>query len=102
MKSLKIAVLIVGAIALCPSTSFADAISGTTQEVNQESIVIGDRNTVRSDTRQTIINLQASGRSGTSISDISQRINAKTTIIGDGNTDVKSAIQANIDRQKSK
>jgi hypothetical protein len=101
MKSLKVCTLIIGAILCIPSASFADNIINTNQSVNQESIVIGNGNTVKSDVRQSIVDLQTSGDRGTSVGYISQRINAKTIIIGNGNIDIKSAVQAATNRPKN-
>jgi hypothetical protein len=101
MKPLNVLALIIGAIALLPSASFADNVISNTQEVNQESTVFGHNNIVSSDARQSIVNLQKSGRHEPNVSG-TQRINAKTTIIGNDNTDLKSAAQATINGQKSK
>ena len=64
MKSLKILALIVGAIVLLPTASRADSLSGNTQTVNQESIVSGHNNVVKSDARQRIFNIHTIDRSG--------------------------------------
>ncbi len=102
MKSPQIFALVIGAIALFPSVSFAgDNISGNTQETTMDSTIIGNGNVVVSDVRQSNINLQGSGRYGTNVSGTNQRATTRTVIIGDGNVDVKKVVQEAIDRQHS-
>jgi hypothetical protein len=103
MKSIKVLSLIVGAISLLPSASFAGtATSGNTQEANLSSTTVGEHNFVSTATNQTNINLQKTGRHGESVSGSSQLINAATTTLGDYNHVVQKAAQTNRSRQKAK
>lgn len=94
MKSLKIIALIVGAIVLLPTDSRADCLSGNTQTVNQESIVSGHNNIVRSDSRQSIVDLHKVDRHDLNTENRSQSINLKSIVIGNDNTSIHSAIQS--------
>lgn len=102
MKFLKALTLIVGTIALFPTASFADNVSVNTQEVNQSSIIVGNGNLVKSDVRQSIINLQKPERQGTNVESNTQKINSKSIIVGDRNVDIKTAIQSTLDLQHHK
>lgn len=99
MNSIKIAALIVGAIALFPSVSLADNFSGNVQEANLNSTIIGNGNLVVTDTTQSSINFQNYRSSGTNFGGNSQRVNANTVVVGDNNTDIKRAIQNALHRQ---
>ena len=98
MKSLKILASIVGAIVLLPAASRADGFSGNTQTVNQESIVSGHNNVVRSDARQSIVDLYKVDRHGLNTDNRSQSINLKAIVIGNDNTSIQSATQSVIGR----
>ena len=102
MKSLKVLACIVGTIALFPTASFAENVTANTQEVNQSSIIIGNGNLVKSDVRQSIVNLQKSDRQGTTLDNNTQRINSKSIIVGDRNVDIKTAVQSTLDLQHHK
>ena len=102
MKSIKIAALIISAIALFPAASFAENVSGSTQEANLESTTVGSGNVSVTETKQNILNLQKSGRYGTNVSGTTQRVNASTTTVGDSNVSVKQAIQNALSGQKAK
>ena len=102
MKSIKIAALIIGAIALFPAASFAENVSGSTQDANLESTTIGSGNVSVTESKQNILNLQKSGRYGTNVSGTAQRVNASTTTVGDSNVSVKQAIQNALSGQKAK
>jgi opacity protein-like surface antigen len=102
MKSIKVLALIVGAIALFPAASFADNVSGSSQEANLESTTIGHGNVNVTDTKQSIIDLQKAGHYGTNVSGTAQKVNASTTTVGTGNVDVKKAVQEALNGQKTK
>jgi hypothetical protein len=102
MKSIKVLALIIGAIALLPVASFADTVSGNTQEANLDTTVVGNGNSVRTTTKQFSTNRQKSGRHGDSVSGNSQLINAGSTAIGDGNHVVQKALQTYGNHQKAK
>jgi hypothetical protein len=102
MKSIKIAALIIGAIALFPAASFAENVSGSTQDANLESTTVGNGNVTLTETKQNILNLQKSGRYDTNVSGTAQRVNASTTTVGDSNVSVKKAIQDALSGQKAK
>jgi hypothetical protein len=102
MNSAKIFASIVTAIALFPSASWANNISGSDQEANLNSTIVGNGNTVVTETQQKNINLQKSGFFGTNVAGTSQRVNANTLIVGDGNIDIKKAVQTAINGQKTK
>jgi hypothetical protein len=102
MNSAKIFATIVTAIALFPSASWANNVSGNDQEANLNSTISGNNNTVITDTQQKNIGFQKSGRFGTNVGGTSQKINANTLIVGDGNIDIKKAVQAVINGQKTK
>ena len=102
MKSIKIAALIISAIALFPAASFAENVSGSTQDANLESTTIGSGNVSVTETKQNILNLQKSGRYDTNVSGTAQRVNASTTTVGDSNVSVKQAIQNALSGQKAK
>jgi hypothetical protein len=102
MKSSKIVALIVGVIALFPSASFADNVSGNSQEANVGTTTIGNGNVSSITTNQKIINAQKSGGHSTNVAGTSQLINANTTTIGDCNIDVKEINQKYRSRQKTK
>lgn len=102
MNSAKIFASIVTAIALFPSASWANNISGSDQEANLNSTIVGNGNTVVTETQQKNINLQKSGFFGTNAAGTSQRVNANTLIVGDGNIDIKKAVQTAINGQKTK
>jgi hypothetical protein len=101
IKSIKILAVITSAIALLPSVSFADTISDKTQSVNQESIVFGSNNTVRSDVRQSIINVPTD-RHSTSVDTNAQRAETKAIVIGEDNTSTQSIVQETSGRHRSK
>ena len=102
MKSIKTLALIIGAIALLPSASFAgENVSGTSQEINMGSTVVGNGNLVVTDVSQQSINTQKAGRHGTNVSGTDQKVNAVSTTIGDHNTIVQTAIQKSRNAQKS-
>jgi uncharacterized protein YoxC len=103
MKSIKVLALIIGAIALLPSASFAGtATSGNEQVTNLDSTTIGNGNFVSTATKQTNINLQKTGRHAESVNGSSQLINAATTTLGDRNHVVQKAAQTNRSHQKAK
>jgi hypothetical protein len=103
MKSIKVLSLIVGAISLLPSASFAGtATSGNTQEANLSSTTVGDYNFVSTATKQTNINLQKVGRHGESVNGSAQLINAATTTLGDRNHILQKGVQTNRSHQKAK
>jgi hypothetical protein len=102
MKSIKVLALIVGAIALFPAASFADNVSGKTQEANLESTTIGHDNVGVTETKQSILDLQKAGHYGTNVSGTAQKVNASTTTVGTGNVDVKKAVQEALGGQKTK
>ncbi len=103
MKSSKVLALIIGAIALFPSASFAgENVTGNHQEADLTTTTIGHDNVSVTETNQQIINLQKSKKHGLNVAGTSQKINADTTTVGSGNIDVKSAAQQAINAQKSK
>jgi hypothetical protein len=102
MKSIKVLALIVGAIALLPAASFADTVSGNTQEANLDTAVVGTHNSVSTTTKQFSTNRQKSSRHGESISGTSQLINAGSTTIGDYNRVKQQALQTYGNYQKAK
>ena len=102
MNSAKIFATIVTAIALFPAASWADNVSGTTQEANLESTTIGHGNVTVTETLQNSTNLQKSGRFGTNVGGTAQVINGHTTTIGEGNIDIKNAVQNALNGQKAK
>jgi hypothetical protein len=102
MNSAKIFASIVTAIALFPSASWANNVSGNNQEANLNTVIVGNNNTSVTETKQQNVGLQKSGFFGTNVGGTSQRINASTLIIGDHNVDVKKAIQAVTNGQKTK
>jgi hypothetical protein len=102
MKSIKVLALIVGAIALFPAASFADNVSGKSQEANLESTTIGHDNVSVTDTKQSILDLQKAGYYGTNVSGTAQKVNASTTTVGSGNINVKQAVQDALGGQKTK
>jgi hypothetical protein len=102
MKSIKVLALIVGAIALLPAASFADTVNGNTQEANLSTTIVGNGNSVKTNTKQTNINIQKAGRHGESVNGSSQLINANITAIGDYNHIHQKASQANRGYQKAK
>ncbi len=103
MKSSKVLALIIGAIALFPTASFAgENVSGNSQEANLNTTTIGHGNVSVTETNQQILNLQKSKKHGANVAGTSQKINADTTTVGSGNVDVKSAAQQAINAQKAK
>ena len=102
MNAAKIFATIVTAIALFPAASWADNVSGTTQQTNLESTTLGHGNTTVADTFQNSINLQKSKALGTNVSGTAQVINGSTTTIGEGNIDIKNAVQNALNGQKAK
>ena len=102
MNSAKIFATIVTLVALFPSASWANNISGSNQEANLNSTIVGNGNTVVTETQQNNVGFQKSGRFGTNIGGTSQKINANTLIVGDGNIDIKKAVQSAINGQKTK
>ena len=102
MNSAKIFATIVTAIALFPAASWADNVSGTTQQTNLESTTLGHGNTTVAETLQHSTNLQKSGHFGTNVGGTAQVIKANTTTIGEGNIDIKNAVQNAINGQKAK
>jgi hypothetical protein len=102
MKSIKVLALIIGAIALLPAASFADTVSGNTQEANLDTVVVGNGNSFKTTTKQTNINIQKTGRHSDSVSGSSQLINANINAIGDYNHIRQKASQANLGYQKAK
>jgi hypothetical protein len=102
MNSSKIFASIVTAIALFPSASWADNVSGNNQEANLNTVVVGNNNTSVIETQQKNVGFQKSGFFGTNVAGTSQRINASTFIVGDGNIDIKKAAQDMINGQKAK
>jgi hypothetical protein len=102
MKSIKILALIVGAIALLPAASFADTVSGNNQEANLDTVVVGERNSVSTTTKQFSTNRQKSSRHGDSTSGSSQLINAGSHTIGDRNHVKQAASQTYGNYQKAK
>jgi hypothetical protein len=123
MKSIKVLATIISAIALFPSASFADNVSGNSQEANVSTTTIGNGNVSSVTTNQKIFNFQQAGSRGTksgcpgphtgcpgtqggspgtNVDGTSQLINAHTTTIGDGNIDIKEINQKYRNRQKTK
>jgi hypothetical protein len=102
MNSAKIFATIVTAIALFPSASWADNVSGNNQEANLNTTIIGNGNTSVIETQQKSIGRQKSGFFGTNVAGGNQGINATTTIVGDGNVDIKKAVQAIVNGQRTK
>lgn len=102
MNSAKIFSTIVTLVALFPSASWANNISGSDQEANLNSTIVGNGNTVVTETQQKNIGFQKSGFFGTNVGGTSQKVNANTLIVGDGNIDIKKAVQSAINGQKTK
>jgi hypothetical protein len=102
MNSAKIFATIVTAIALFPAASFANNVSGSEQEVNLNSTLVGNGNTAVTDIQQKSIRLQNSGFFGNNVGASSQKVNANTTIFGNGNIDIKKAVQSILNGQKAK
>jgi hypothetical protein len=100
MKSIKVLALIVGAIALFPSASFADNVSGKVQEANLDSTAVGVGNVNVTETKQSIIDFQKAGY-GTNVSGTAQKVNAATTSVGAGNINVQKAVQEALGSQKT-
>lgn len=61
MKPIKFFALAIGAIALLPSVSLADNVSGNSQEANLSSTTVGSGNVTVQDVQQRIVNLQNAG-----------------------------------------
>ena len=102
MKSIKTLALIIGAIALLPSASFAgENISGTAQEINMGSTTVGNGNLVGTNLTQQATNAQKAGRYGTNVSGTDQKATAEITTVGDHNTVLQTAIQKSRNAQKS-
>jgi hypothetical protein len=103
MRSSKVLALIIGAIALFPSASFAgENVTGNSQEANLNSTTIGDGNVSVTETNQQILNIQKAKKHGINVAGSSQAINADTTTVGSGNFEVKPAIQKAINLQHAK
>ncbi len=103
MKSSKVLALIVSAIALFPSASFAgENVTGNSQESNLNTTTIGEGNVSVTETNQKILNLQKAKKKGANVGGTSQKVNADTTTVGDHNVDVKGATQKAINVQKAK
>jgi hypothetical protein len=103
MKSSKVLALIIGAIALFPSASFAgENVTGNSQEANLNSTTVGHGNVGVTTTSQEILNLQKAKKHGTNVSGTSQKVNADTTTVGSYNTDIKDAAQKAINLQQAK
>jgi hypothetical protein len=100
VKSIKVLALIVGAIALFPSASFADNVSGKVQEANLDSTAVGVGNVNVTETKQSIIDFQKAGY-GTNVSGTAQKVNAATTSVGAGNINVQKAVQEALGSQKT-
>jgi hypothetical protein len=90
MKSIKVLVLILGSIVLLPSASFADRVSGNSQETHQESSVYHNGRMVKSSTRQRILNSRKSGRYSNNGNGNFQSINMKTSTVGNGGVNVRT------------
>ena len=101
MMSIKFLAIIASTIAFLPSVSIADTVSGNTQSVNQESIIFGSNNTVKSDVRQSIITAPID-RHNTSVNTNAQRAETKAIVIGDNNITTQSVVQETIGRHRSK
>ena len=94
MKSIKVLALIVGAIALLPSASFAGNVAGSTQDANLNSAIIGDHNTSVTDVTQNIHNKQkAFGKKGSNVSGNAQSVTGNSITAGTGNTSVQQVLQ---------
>lgn len=102
MNSAKIFASIVTLVALFPSASWADNVSGSNQEANLDSTIVGNGNTIVTEIQQKNISLQKSGHFGTNVGGSSQKINASTLVVGDGNIDIKKAVQNVLNGQKAK
>jgi hypothetical protein len=101
MKSIKIVALILGTIALLPSASFAQNVSGKTQEANLNSVTLGNGNVNVTETQQRILDLQQSGQGGANIGATTQTVNGHTITVGDHNLDVKQVVQEAISGQNN-
>jgi hypothetical protein len=103
MKSSKVLALIIGAIALFPSVSFAgENVTGNSQEANLNSTTVGHGNVSVTETNQEILNLQKAKKHGTNVAGTSQKVNADTTTVGSYNTDIKIGVQKAINLQQAK
>ena len=103
MKSTQIFALVLGAIALFPSVSFAgDNVNAVEQDASLTSVTLGSFNTTVADTKQSVYGKQRAGFDGTNLSGTSQRVKTDTTTIGDFNLDIKTSTQEAIARQKAK
>ncbi len=102
MKSLKVLALVVGSIALLPTVSFADNVSGKSQEANLSSVTVGHGNLTVTDTKQSIIDLQQSGHLGTNVGGTAQKITGSSATVGIGNVDIKKAMQEATNAQQAK
>ncbi len=102
MNSAKIFATIVTAIALFPTASWADNVSGNTQSADLNSTTIGTGNVTVTETNQKILDLQKSRKSGVNVSGTNQHITGTTTTLGDHNIDIKNAVQKAITIQKAK
>jgi hypothetical protein len=91
MKSSKILVLVIGVISLFSSVVKAENISGTNIETNLNSSVTGIGNVSHMETKQSIINRQKYGETGSNIHGVSSVINANTVLNGVDNVDIKRA-----------
>jgi hypothetical protein len=102
MNSAKIFATIVTAIALFPTASWADNISGNTQSADLNSTTIGTGNVTVTETNQQILDLQKSRKSGVNVSGTTQHITGTATTLGDHNIDIKNAVQNATNIQKAK
>jgi hypothetical protein len=103
MKSSKVLALIIGAIALFPSASFAgENVTGNSQEANLNSTTVGHGNVGVTTVNQHILNQQKAKKKGANVAGTSQKVNADTTTVGSGNTDIKEATQKAINLQQAK
>jgi hypothetical protein len=101
MNSIKFIALAIGAVALFPAVSFAQNVSGTTQEMNLNSATVGTGNVTVQDIKQSSLNLQGAGYPSTNVQGTAQKVNADTTTIGHGNVDVKKAVQDALNGQQA-
>jgi hypothetical protein len=102
MKSSKVLALIIGAIALFPSASFAGNVAGNEQVINLNSTTVGNGNVSVTTVSQEILNLQNSKKHGENVAGTSQKVNADTTTVGSYNTSIKDAAQKAINLQQAK
>ena len=85
MKLIKVLTFIVGAIALFPAVSHAENVNANNQIVDLSSVVVGNNNVNSTTIRQSILNAQTTGLSGSNTTGTNQVVTGRTQTVGDYN-----------------